>query len=92
MTLPFWCCGTWRASVWTWLYRIAANADRRAHPEARIKPRAVAAVTRWGHAPEHPTCSHLGLFMPPALAIELTAAGTGSSYGALHWWRNPQDR
>jgi hypothetical protein len=28
----------------------------------------------------------------PALAIGLTAAGTGSGYGVLHRWRNPRDR
>jgi len=30
--------------------------------------------------------------MPSALAIELTAVGPGSSHGALHPWRNPQDQ
>jgi hypothetical protein len=30
--------------------------------------------------------------MPPALAIELTAADAGSSYGVLIRWRNPQYR
>jgi hypothetical protein len=30
--------------------------------------------------------------MLPALAIELTAVGTGSGYGVLYGWRNPRDR
>ena len=70
-------------------YRITASARRPAPPEARITAAraAAAAITRWGHAPEHPTRAHLGLLVLPALAIELTAAArdpaTGSCIGGV---------
>jgi hypothetical protein len=76
------------APVRTWLYRIAANAGRRAHPEARIK--ATSGSRRHaGDTRRNIPSAQAGLLMPSALAIELTAADAGSSYGALIRWRNP---
>ncbi|MGN6796173.1 MAG: hypothetical protein ACTHJW_27620 [Streptosporangiaceae bacterium] len=70
------------APVRTGLYRIAASADRRAHPEARITAGERSPPPSQGRdTRRNIPSSQAGLLMLPALAIELTAADTGSSYG-----------
>jgi hypothetical protein len=43
------------------------------HRAARER-RLAAAITRWEHAPEHPTCAHVGLLVLRTLAMEPAAA------------------
>jgi hypothetical protein len=72
-------------SVRTWLYRIAANARRPAHPQTWIK--AASGSRRHHTLRTRAGTSRLftpGLLMLPALAIELTAAGTGYRHGLLN--------
>ena len=78
--LPFWYCGTWRVGMDLAVPDHGQRTPASPSGDENHSGRAVAAaITRWGHAPEHPTCSHLGLLVLPALAIELTAAGTESA-------------